>query len=616
MEKSTEYIGNDTIKSYYSLDNKNIILKEALFDWKSFYEFRKILILVIKDIKSEYPNVDDFLLNFSGNPIIKKRIVDIVSENIPLLRILRLSKWDDLVNFSFWWIKKINDSYWDKSSIDVCLNKIKKYIRSKFSEYSSRLIRKNYKNLTIDYKTPDKHYSSGEIIEFLWIWKEKIDLLIKSLLSWEDQNLVELIINNLAISSWVSFVEWDSLEDKLFAFYSSEINSRMNWEYFKFSWLVSKSKDIVSQEWELISKFWDKSFELSWAYHKVFVQDDVNFWWINPILIEAVRKNEPIWDEHLFSLVKKYIDSLNFFDFIAPYVNLNNDFEEIYKEIKELESLIQKWVAYLSFVDTNYKWTLNRTALIEYSKWVEGLRVFIDIASMGIMNFSEFREIARKISSWEITESNKYELFNSGMETTIKFKNFVENLQRKYPNIKLSLWWDEVFIFVPSTEWIEKEEVLDSIWECLKMEGLNWRSVFSYKNDEQEKLYNDLDNISFISKKIEKLIRKFTPNFVWMPDLVKVDIPDWIRSYILSKSWEYEKELSRFLSNFEEKTLSQEWYSEKVRELTNYVCTEVKDILWDSVPIFIFLPEWHTTVRHYYYFKITNWNIQISIRSN
>lgn len=607
------------LSDYYSVKWSSIFLNDNILKCWNNYEIKKILISIINEIKEQNCIADNFIIDFSNNSFLKEIIIDIISENFPVLRINRLENKDNLINFSFWGIKNINDKYWDKSLIDKCLNKIRLSIQENFSSSSNkkldfdRIIRKNYKNLTIWYKERQSDYTKEESKLLLWIDDNNFWLYLEEVLYWEDIELIKIFKEELIISVWKWKVEWELLTDGLFAFYSSELNSRMNSDHFNFDELNNKTAEVLSLEKEIISKFNNKNFILTWISHKVVLDDDDRFWWINPVLIESVRKNEYIWNwenKDLFFLVKIYLDNLNLFDFIAPYIKPDN----LEENINSIENDIEEWFISVSLIENNYKWTLTRTSLIEKSKWKEWLRVFVDIASMWVMNILEFRELARKVYSWEINNENKLLLLDSWMKTTLKFVRFIDLLRKKYPKIELSLWWDEVFIFFQETGEDDKIELLNSIWKSLSIENISWRTTSSFMYNNQEILYNELDNISSISKKIEKILRKITPVFSEMPSLVNVDISDKIRWYILSKSWKYEENLSIFLSNFEEKLFLKEWFNESVNSFKDNTSNKIWNILWDEVPLFTFMPEWNTIIRHKYYFQLKDnmLNIRIS----
>lgn len=599
------WINNSEWEKQYYIENNNIVLNDTFWNDISEYEFRKKLLFVIKEATKE-GNLWQEELNIRfdvKNLKLKSEIANIISTNHPLLRINRLSDGDNIINFSFWWIKAINDSYWDKWDIDRCLDKIKNFIYSETSSWKKRrVIRRDYKNLSIWYPDNENLYCFENILSQVWLVS-----LIGEILDGEDNKLIRIFKENLEITLWASNVVWDKLENKLSAFYESEINSRMKSDFFDINEIKEKSESASEIETEIIEGFPNSKIELLWVKHSICIGENTSFWWINPVLIEAIRKWDDIWEfkdsEKLVSKLKQYIELLNIFDFIAPYININNNFEEIESDINEVEKWINKWNIKATNIEKNYKATLDRTALLEYSKWKEGLRIFIDIASMWIMNLSEFRALASKVASWHIREENKEELLESWMDTTLKFIKFVEEIQKKYPKAKVSLWWDEVFIFFPDEEeWVENK-ILGTIWESLDNKRLNWRAAYSFKEDNQEKLYNNLDSITFISKKIEKLVRKFTPVFNDMPTLVKVDIPDKIRDYIISIDWDYENILSEFLKNFEEQLLSKQWFNEKIKEVSSDTSNEINDIIWNEILLFTFFPEDNLNIKHNFSFK-------------
>lgn len=97
-----EFIPISKIKTIKSIDELDTLIKEWIEKWAKKIKLKK-------DIDKS---------------IVYKKL----SDNFPLLWVNRLKKWDVIYNLSFWWIKKINDTYWQKTT-DEILHLIKEEIK-------------------------------------------------------------------------------------------------------------------------------------------------------------------------------------------------------------------------------------------------------------------------------------------------------------------------------------------------------------------------------------------------------------------------------------------------------------------------------------------------------
>ena len=408
--------------------------------------------------------------------------------------------------------------------------KLKEYFSTNFDKYSNwkiehwRAIRDNYKHMT--FSMHNDIYISKAIF---WNIKDKWELLWKIFKSIDDNDL-KVALKDAKIKNkwevekllkeyfdfwiWSTIVEkrWNvvSMEDKLSAFYKAEISSRNKvnfsklWENLNFDFknIQDFSYNIIHLEREIINKYEWKSFRFNNTDFDIIVD-----WKINNILLRYIRKWEDIWDKELANMVKKYIVNLNdWFDFIAPFINKNQ-----LNEVKNIEDQITNWIINIKLFEKNYKDTLSIKTLKAKSKWKKWLRVFVDIVDMWIMNLSDFRDLALKVNSWKININNMDELLLAWSTVTKKFQNLVKSLKYKYKDIKISLWWDEIFIFIPWKTEKESAKIIENITNSLKQEELAWRISSSIiKNN--EKIFDNLDWFTLINKTFEKLVEKVTFN--------------------------------------------------------------------------------------------------------
>ncbi len=473
-----------TIKTVEELDN---IMFESIKKWN-------------KKVK-----IDDW--------VDKKILSDKLVENFPLIWVSRLEKWNIVYNMSFWGIKDINDRYWQKVTDEV-IDLIKDKIRNWRNKWD-RIVRDNYKHITF--------ITNKELTTILWnkkwelikqVLEENRNHLI-SKVNWDYDLFEKKVINSLYLWIWKSKVKWWTDKDRLNAFYEAEISSR-HWQNETVKWIeFSKenikeiSHNILKIESNIIEKYKHKEVTIDWKKYKTIIEslDWENT--INPILLRYARKGKKIknlnWNEipELNNELNKYIENLNnWFDFISPYTSFDNDMKiarKIDREIKDWNINIQH------FVNT-YKWTLSKWFFERFVNWKKWSLYFIDIKDMWIMNLMDFRKIAKEVNEKWI---ENIDLTSSWKAVTESFIEFVDKLKKEHKNVKVAIWWDEIYIYDES-----KIDIWDDISLTLKQQWLKWRLTMHH-GDITNKTIEMLDKNTFIIKKFEKEVEslfKDTPN--------------------------------------------------------------------------------------------------------
>lgn len=449
-----------------------------------------------------------------------------LSENFPLLWVNRLQKWDDVYNISFWWIKHINDIYWQKTTDEV-LDFIKKEIKTWVDAWN-RIVRENYKNLTFT-------LNNKNIQDILWDNKkefikkvlEKNMNHLKTKVDWDYYTFEQKVLDNLFIWIWKSKVKWWKDQDKLNAFYQSEISARHEQtdivkgiEYSK-ERIESMAKKAIDLEKKIMDKFSWKTYLNNGEYMQVIIE---NHNWnkiINTDLLKRIRKWRSIWDNReLKEMVDEYIKTLNNgFDFIAPYINAKKDM----KVAKQIEKEIQKWEFDIDHYVKDFKWTLAKWVFEAFIKSKTWSLYFIDIKDMWIMNLADFRKFAKQVNEKWADNVDLTETWKSVTET---FKKFVNELKKEHPNLKIALWWDEIYIY--DENYID---ISSSISKNLENNWIKWRITQHHWQIDANTIKN-LDINTVIIKKVEESIesqfpkmKKYIPN-IEMSNTIKIENPD------------------------------------------------------------------------------------------
>jgi hypothetical protein len=322
---------------------------------------------------------------------------------------------------------------------------------------------------------------------------------------------------------------WD--KEKLKSFYMWEISSRNNinqskfWDNsnYNFSSIIEHSANAIKLENEIVNKLNWKKFDYNWTLFDIVVN-----WKISDILIKYIRKWEIIsLNDHTDILVRRYINYLTiWFDFISPILS-GDELENI----ENINKQISTWIINTELFQKNYKKTLTQKWLNKDSEWEDWLSIFIDIVEMWIMNLKDFRILAWKVNSWEIDENNSEELLKAWNSVTQKLQLLVNQISDNYPASKISLWWDEICIFIPGKTKNETQKIINNIYEYIVKNALKWRIISSIEPYKQE-IFDELDSFTKVSKifewMIEKSIQKNNHNeqLVWKMYVSNIDISE------------------------------------------------------------------------------------------
>ena len=452
----------------------------------------------------------------------KKYIHNTLTENFPLLWVVRLTKGSEVYNFMFNWIKKLNDKFWQEK-VDEFILVLKDKILSDLSD-DIRVVRNNYKNLTID--CVGKKQLNIQLNDIIVSVLEELKNNPKFKDDYDEFR--KFVLENFDIWIWKAYVKGFSQKDKLKAFYEAEISSKSSrkWEiveYHKLDLDVLAQK-AISLEKEIISKFENKWFELE---NKSRYPVVISIWdtkIINPILLRVVRKNKLLldldwnkfWD--LEKYIKDYLHTLNkWFDFIAPYL----DFKLDVKIAEKINKQIRMWKLDLDYFLHNFKWYMPKNVFLRYLEWKEWKLYFIDVKDMWILNLQDFRKLALQISEKGL---ENVDLTTAGKTVTQKFIYVVNNLKSKYPDLKISLWGDEIYVY-----WGGKLEILQDLDNLMKNSWLNWRIV-EYNWKINSNILSNMDKITSSLKQLEDKIEHslFTKGINFVPN-IKLDFNSFVK---------------------------------------------------------------------------------------
>lgn len=530
----------------------NDTLQIASILWINQHDFREKIIEIInfdKDIKK---------IEIPDNGKTKEVVNSIASENHPLIEVMRLIPGETVTNINFSGIKKLNDNLW-QAFTDVLIEKFQEKIKNNFRKNTnvlnekSRMIRTNYKNLTFSSPAIDAK-------KVFFEWKNKKDFtldLIKELerdieqisikLGKSKDEVADLITNNVDFSVWESVLKNPADEkEKLKVFYEAEISSR-EWLWnpdlivtkFDIENIKRHAQNAIEIEKEVLEKFRWIYFTFNDVKYKTVI-NDIN-WnsWINPILLRYVRKYSDAWlinPPELNELVNNYIAELNSrFDFISPSIDLERDLI-IASRINEW---IHKWTLYVDDLLYTYKWTLSKDSFFEVTKWKSGMNAFIDIKDMWIDNLYEFKLLWKKLIAWELSEDDLLKAWN---KVTKKFIDTVNSLKEIYwDKIKISLGWDEIYLFIEWASKDEEKEILENLNKIMNRNHLKSRISHNFNSWSwiKQECFNRLDKLTSLNKRVEEKIESLVienkmEHILHVPNNISLNIDKWLESFAIN----------------------------------------------------------------------------------
>lgn len=542
----TDLLSYDIESLSISISNSVLCILDNSFtflslEWLKWEEFELKLLSIINNLRNKWYDFDKIDISWINSKDTKREISSVLSHNYPTLEISRLLPWEKVSNISFTWIKNLNDISYQFT--DLFIWKLKKELIDNFdnslSELKSnwRLIRSSYKHLTFSF---DSSLITNELIfneylsftDLIYSIFEKItDDEISNVVKWWNRSrLFNEVIKHFRISVWTWIVNQKRKNSKMIWFYEAEMSSRDNkYDVAKcFDESVHSVKSVIwnavileNIEKKIISNYLSFATIIDWVKYKVVDKNSDWDYIINKSVLRAAKKDKKVSPYKLDLLLLQYSNILNdSFDFIAPSLTWWIDRELI----TELNNSIKTGIIETKYIEKNYKWTYTKNALESYSEWKWWINIFIDIIDMSLMNADDFKLLAERVSKSLNKNFIYWELLKAWDSVTKKFLNFILEMLEVYPNMKIALWWDEIFIFV---EWNDFDEFdIDKISERLKENDLKWRICESSNILDEDKvdknllwdntLFDLLWDVSAINKvfevRMEMIINKYNLN--------------------------------------------------------------------------------------------------------
>lgn len=536
-----------TVKIWVKNFTKNSL---KLKNKKSFEES------LLKKIDETWKETIDITRLDSDN---KAFVNETVTNNFPLVEITRITPNQNIINFSIWWIKWINDMFW-QAFCDKIIFELKQTLKDKFDDVVSkdwqftRVLKDDYKNITFlnpDNEILNKAFSQvnnkSDIIKVVisnlnkeintyardlvyqdlktknlaYSSKKEFDKLVLK----KSNEIKWLIIDNLSFWVW-TIKTWEKLTDleKLNLIRKAEISSKMdinNKKFFHNEYSdelvidkINKSQDILN--FIKMNYYWQK-FEFNG------VDFDVLSW--NKLSAELLRYVKKYPDEvkpqNLVKLVEDYYKNLNAsLDFISP---VKGDLDNIaFREAHIINWQIRNWLIDKKYFSNTFKWSLSREYFFQATKNIEWRAIFIDIKDMWIDNIFDFQKRAEKIldiedniNKWLIWVDEWYKkidkiMLEAGKDVTDKFTKIQQKIQQIYKNSYISLWWDEIYIFLPKKD--TNSLLISDIKEIINSNEQNARIIFrdTKKVQDKKEVFEFLDKFSKLNKSLEIQLEKIS----------------------------------------------------------------------------------------------------------
>jgi len=478
----------------------------------------------------------------------KRILYNMLTNNYPLLEMLRLTNNSQIVNIRFSWLENITYEL-SMDFVYNILDSIKNLLILRFDSFykmenmKGRVVRNHYKNITFSMpwweplavlftEDIDKKTIIKKAIEEKKLYIEEYALKL-----WKSKEyIINVILRNLSFGIWNSYL-WESSKEseKIDAFYKADIMSRQNknnsnLELSIFSeWFVKKLVEKAKfMEQKLINKYKDSECSINNIKHKVVVHNN----WvqvINPILFRYIRKyssNHKYSHIEIMNDISIYIDLLDScFEFMSFFVRKKSPFQEV----SDINDEFAKWLIKTKNITQNHKWTYSRQSLLELTATKGWLRMVININGMTVDNIDLFKKFSEKILD-ETFENTEFLIIWHNI--TVKFIEAVDLIKEKYPEAIISIWWYEKYVYIPDIE--NMNDFIFFVSKALDSKKLRAKLSYNYcenvvnSKDYYDRLLDSNKLVSYIEQFMEESIYE-----LWFQDKIKT--PNNISLYVWNK---------------------------------------------------------------------------------
>lgn len=567
----------------------------------------------------------------SMSHIQKQFLNGLLTENYPLIEVLRLIPWEDVMNINVFGIKSLNDTF-GQEFVDILIvafkNLIKKEVQS--NQYYNRVVKDDYKNLSIAGNMKsledffESFHSKSELLELvLFMIDDDIEKLSQKR-SYTKQEIYDVIYEYFNFWVWKSQVEnnGDNLS-RLQTIHHVEIASKEKFSVkdaiqiveYNETEVMSNIDEVLVLRKEFVEKYTNTTFKYWWVEYSTIVQlGEKKF--INNLLLRYIRKyyqegkvspKDLAYDMN--HLLQKLNDTM---DFVSPTTDIHLDLQ---KAEKINFIFHQKGNLDVEYIVQNYKW-LTKEGLFSLTQKKKWIKTFIDIKDMWIENVADFLKRAEKISrlqeknqfiqqefeenidvldknndisleykhtkkqellellkdhTWQVMEEIRFLKLNAGMDVTNKFMTVTKVLKEKYPFIELSIWWDEIYSFIPWN--VDESELINNVVDVFTQSWLKARITMDTSEHGWKKVYSQLDYFTNINKvfeeKIEVIIYKNNlVGYENVPRITSLHICDSVQEILLAM-WDFQDIIESFL---DEKELLEIIQSENIYNIWKNIC--------------------------------------------
>ena len=464
-----------------------------------------------------------------------------LTQNHPLISILRMNEGDRVLSTSFSTLKSVNDdistSCWDlmKDLFYAIQNEnIAKYNAS-LPEGSqvARLVSKDHKDTARS--VPDNIPPEDFMRMLFWDKQKKCEMADEIISRISPKDLEEIALEKWwsvdrlkdemrsRFNFWVNYSTVGPWDDAKLVAHRDAVTWAKQWWFEEEIKLYNVTAEhtlaqinkYLELEKKLIDKYKWSKFTLDWVEY-----DAVEEWELSGILIQAVRKGKKIEKpEWLWAELWECSNILNnSLDYIPPFIDMKADIQNA----QRISENFANGRISLNSLEKNYKWYADKTQYFEQIQWSDRLKVSVDIIWMWGDNRADFRKVAIEYKTlmdefaktWDAATKSRAEkvLLQAWMTVTDRLLSVVWDLKKKYPNIDIRIWWDEFWFHNPDIKkWDEwaTNQFLSDINALLEQQNFKWRTTYSFDKRNPEKIYEKLDNQAKISKWTEWLLEQF-----------------------------------------------------------------------------------------------------------
>lgn len=468
----------------------------------------------------KHPDVTEIHLGPEFPSSAKRALMDIMSENRPLLGVMRIIPEGRVGTFVIRGVKPINDTL-SQQTADKILAGIREHITKTLDERyglgKAARITTSHNKITV---------ALPKEIQTALPSQREIDLVVRKAVE-EQRQVIETSAAELGktpeeIKKALADLRVNAGEvrvpagaddfAKLEAVAESEIRARGGASGTE---RIARMKEIQKLKSDIIEEFRNARFTHGKRHYPVVALDASDKPRLHPLIVDTVRKPggaESLRPVELGKRVESYLNALNReLDYVAPALN----FERGFQSAREIDHAFREGRIPRQALETTYKGSLSKEAFHEATKGKTGVCVMIDVKGMFGKNSAALERVSQTIAEAG-ADVPAIERLDAVGSITRAFMRGTGRIDQAHPNILSTHGGDEYMYFIEGAKEADIPSILQRARSSLGNQGFDIRAS-AREATASRQVFDALDGETKIAKAIESLGRTRTgesPSFL------------------------------------------------------------------------------------------------------